>query len=104
MDRQTLLVLILTLCVVNGIFSPVIAIALPLAIVWLPEFLPHEPSWAFYFSSLLVSTATLLIGGVPAALYERLVDPREDSLVSMYIWLAVVAVLSLPALNTLGRL
>jgi hypothetical protein len=104
MDRQTLLVIILTVSAVNGIFSPTITIALPLAVVWLPEFLPREPSWAFYFSSLLISSATLLVSGVPAALYERLIDRDAGSLVSMYIWLAGAIVLSLPALNTLSRL
>ena len=104
MDRQSLLVVILVVAVVNGIFSPAIGIALPLAVVWLPDFLPHEPSWAFYFSSLLVSSATLLLSGVPAALYERVVDRNGASLVSMYIWLACAVLLSLPALDTLGRL
>ena len=104
MDRQSLLVTVLVVCVVNGIFSPAIGIALPLAVVWLPDFLPHEPSWAFYFSSLLISSATLLLSGVPAALYERIVDRDEAGLVSMYIWLAGAVLLSLPALNTLGRL
>lgn len=104
MDRQSLLVVILTVAVVNGIFSPAIALALPLAVVWMPDFLPHEPSWAFYFSSLLVSSATLLLSGVPAALYERLIEQDEASLVSMYIWLGAVILLSLPALGTLSRL
>jgi hypothetical protein len=104
MDRQSLLVVILTVAVINGIFSPAIALALPLAVVWMPDFLPHEPSWAFYFSSLLVSSATLLLGGVPAALYERLLDRSEVGLVSMYVWLAAVILLSLPALGMLSRL
>lgn len=96
--------IILTVSVVNGIFSPAITIALPLAVVWLPDFLPHDASWAFYFSSLLVSSATLLISGVPAALYERLVDREGAGKVSMYIWLAAAVVLSLPALTVLARL
>ncbi|MGE5145723.1 MAG: hypothetical protein ACM3N5_03190 [Candidatus Eiseniibacteriota bacterium] len=104
MDRQSLLVIVLVVSVVNGIFSPAVGIALPLAVVWLPDFLPHEPSWAFYFSSLLISSATLLLSGVPAALYERTVDRDGTSLISMYIWLAGAVFLSLPALNTLGRL
>lgn len=104
MDRQSLLVIVLVVSVVNGIFSPIIGIALPLAVVWLPDFLPHEPSWAFYFSSLLVSSATLLLSGVPAALYERIVERDETSLVSMYVWLGGAILLSLPALNTLGHL
>jgi hypothetical protein len=40
---------------------------------------------------------------VPAALYERLVAKVPDDLTSMYIWLGVAALLTLPALGTLSR-
>jgi len=44
---------------------------------------------------VLVASATLLFSGVPAALYERLVD--GESAVSTWIWLAGAALLSVPA-------
>jgi hypothetical protein len=50
-----------------------------------------------FWSSVLLSTATLLVSGVPAALYERLVEP--ESMASTWIWLAGVSALTLPALN-----
>jgi hypothetical protein len=44
----------------------------------------------------------LLFSGVPAALYERLVDPRPDSSVSMWIWLGASVVLTAPVLQRLA--
>ena len=52
------------------------------------------------FASLMVSTATIIAGGVPAALYERFVGAKDDSTdVSMWIWLAGTALLTLPAIG-----
>jgi len=53
-----------------------------------------------YFASLMLSTATIILGGIPAALYERYVGATEDSTeVSLWIWLAGTALLTLPAIG-----
>ena len=53
-----------------------------------------------YFASLMLSTATIILGGSPAALYERYVGATEDSTeVSLWIWLAGTALLTLPAIG-----
>ena len=96
LDRQTLLFLIIGLCIVNGILSPYLAISWRLAAVMLPELFPRTQEWALFWGSILLSTATLLLSGVPAALYERLVEREPASAVSMWIWLAGAAALSLP--------
>lgn len=93
--------LILGICVVNGIFSPFLNIAVPIAGVLMPEVFPKSPGWVLFFSSLLVSSATLFASGVPAALYERLIDRNPESKVSLYIWLAGTLALTLPALRNL---
>ena len=31
------------------------------------------------FASLMVSTATIILGGIPAAIYERFVGAKDDS-------------------------
>lgn len=50
------------------------------------------------FASLMVSTATLILGGIPAAIYERVKGVTDDSTeVSLWIWLAGTAILTLPA-------
>ena len=99
------LVAVLALSALNGLQSPLLPIVLALvSATWPLEFLPRDVSWAFFQSSLLLSTATLLFGGVPAALYERILRPEPDSTVSLYVWVASVAVLSLPAFRTMGIL
>jgi hypothetical protein len=52
------------------------------------------------FSSLVVSTATIILGGIPAAIYERFVGAKDDSTtVSLWIWLAATGLLTLPAMG-----
>jgi hypothetical protein len=90
MQRQSLLPLILGICVVNGIFSPYLNVAVAVAAVLMPELFPRTVEWVLFWSSVLLSTATLLLSGVPAALYERLA--------SLWIWLAGAGVLTLPVI------
>jgi hypothetical protein len=89
--------LVLGVCVANGIFSPFLNIAIPVAAVLLPELFPRTVEWVLFWSSVLLASATLLFSGVPAALYERLVERNPESAVSMWIWLAGAAALTLPA-------
>jgi hypothetical protein len=96
-DRQTLLPVVLGVCIVNGIFSPYLKLAIPISAVLMPEFFPRTVEWVLFWSSVLLASATLLFSGVPAALYERLVESKPESVASMWIWLAGAATLSLPA-------
>ena len=98
LDRQTLSLLILGLCIVNGIFSPLLTLAIPVTAVLMPEMFPRSIEWVLFWSSILLATATLLFSGVPAALYERLVERDPGAATSMWIWLAGAAALSLPAI------
>lgn len=98
-DRQTLFLIVLGVCVANGIFSPYLRLAIPVAAVLLPELFPRTLEWVLFWSSVLVASATLLLSGVPAALYERLVERDGAGTASMWIWLAGAAALSLPALG-----
>ena len=100
-DRQTLLYLLLGLCIVNGIFSPYLRIAIPITTALMPELFPRTLEWVLFWSSILLSSATLLFSGVPAALYERLAHEARDSTVSCWIWLAGAALLSLPVFTRL---
>jgi hypothetical protein len=53
-----------------------------------------------FFSSLMLSTATIILAGSPAAIYEYFVGAKEDSTeTSMWIWLAGTALLTLPAIG-----
>jgi hypothetical protein len=99
LDRQTLFPVVIGLCIVNGIFSPYLRVAIPITAVLMPELFPRTVEWVLFWSSVLVASATLLLSGVPAALYERLVDHDAESTVSMWIWLSGAALLSLPAVQ-----
>ena len=52
----------------------------------------------FYLAQLFIAVMTLLIGGIPAALYERIRGLGESTPVSLGIWLVATALLVLPAL------
>lgn len=99
MDRQTLFAVLIGVCIVNGIFSPYLRLAIPITAVLMPELFPRTIEWVLFWSSVLLASTTLLFSGVPAALYERLVDRDAESTVSMWVWLSGAAVLSLPVVQ-----
>lgn len=102
-DRKTLLPLVVGICMANGIFSPYLAVALQIVPVLMPEAFPKTAGWALFFSSLFVSTGTLLLSGIPAALYERLTGAGDDSAGPVWVWLMGATLLSLPALDTIQK-
>ena len=86
---------------INGLFNQ---LALLFALIHVqilsPALLFGSLSLTLLFSSLMVSTATIILGGIPAAIYERLAGVKEDSTeVSLWIWLAGTALLTLPAIG-----
>ena len=98
LDRPTLLLIVVGLSIVNGIFSPYLNIAIPMSAALMPELFPRTVEWVLLWASLLLSSATLLVSGVPAALYERLAQDEKSS-ASMWIWLAGALLMTLPALG-----
>ena len=71
--------------------------AIPVTAVLMPEIFPRTIEWVLFWSSILLASATLLFSGVPAALYERLVERDPNAAASMWIWLVGAAALCLPA-------
>ena len=51
------------------------------------------------FASLMVSTATVILGGIPAAIYERVTGASDSTNASLWIWLAGTGILTLPAVG-----
>lgn len=101
MDRNLYYVGIAFFGMINGIFNQT---ALLFALIHLqilaPALLFGSSALTLLFSSLMVSTATIIIAGIPAALYERFVGTKEDStFASLWIWLAGTALLTLPAIG-----
>jgi len=99
LDRQTLLIIVLTMCMINGIFSPYLSVAIPVSAVLMPELFPRTVQWVLFWSSILLASATLLFSGVPAALYERWVERGAEGTASMWIWLAGALLMSVPAVH-----
>ena len=99
LDRQTLLFMVVGVCIFNGIFSPYLTIAVPISSALMPELFPRTAQWVLFWGSIWLSSATLLFSGVPAALYERLVERDPENEISMWIWLGGAALLTLPAIG-----
>jgi hypothetical protein len=85
---------------INGIFNPFFVIVFQISIYLMAAPLFGSTAAIAYFSSLMLSTATVILGGIPAALYERYIGAKDDSTVaSLWIWLAGTAILTLPAIG-----
>jgi hypothetical protein len=83
---------------INGIFNQLWLI---FALVYVQTFaaplLFGSVSLTLMFASLMVSTATIILGGIPAAIYERVTGALDSNDVSLWIWLVGTALLTLPA-------
>ncbi len=101
MERQFYFIGIAFFGMVNGLFNQVALIfALIHVQILAPALLFGSTGLTLLFSSLMVSTATIVIAGIPAALYERFAGLEDDSnVVSLWIWLAGTAILTLPAMG-----
>ncbi|HWK95599.1 MAG TPA: hypothetical protein VNR39_09255 [Pseudolabrys sp.] len=86
---------------INGIFNQLaLLFALIHVQILAPALLFGSTGLTLMFSSLMVSTATIIIAGIPAALYERFAGTGDDSTpTSLWIWLAGTALLTLPAIG-----
>lgn len=86
---------------INGIFNQLALLyALIHAQILAPALLFGSVPLTLMFASLMVSSATIILAGIPAALYERYIGARDDStIVSLWIWLAGTALLTLPAIG-----
>jgi hypothetical protein len=101
MDRNMYYVAIAFFGMVNGIFNQLwLLFALIHVQILAPALLFGSVPLTLIFSSLMVSTGTIILAGIPAAIYEHFVGAKEDSTeVSMWIWLACTALLTLPAIG-----
>ena len=93
MDRNFYYIGIAFFGMINGLFNQ---LWLLFALIYTqqmagPLFFGSMPL-TLMFASLMVSTATIILGGIPAAIYERVKGIEGDSTeVSLWIWLAGTA-------------
>ncbi len=99
MKRDVLLVATAGASLLNGMhFSPLFD---PVAILLRPFIagtLLSTPLVSLYITSIFISLMTLLVAGIPAAIYERLKGQTDSSPVSLGIWLVCTLILTIPAL------
>lgn len=95
---------ILAVCMLNGLASPWLPVLWGTAPLWMAGMMPDSIATITYLSSLALSTVTLMVSGVPAALYERYTEARESTSTSLGIWLAGAVLMSLPALPNIAKL
>lgn len=101
MDRTLYYIGIAFFGMINGLFNQTwLLFALIHVQILSPALLFGSVPLTLMFSSLMVSTATVILGGIPAAIYERVVGAKEDSTqASLWIWLAATGLLTLPAMG-----
>ncbi len=101
MERQFYFIGIAFFGMVNGLFNQLaLFFALIHVQILAPALLFGSTALTLLFSSLMVSTATIILAGIPAAIYEHVVGAKDDSnVVSLWIWLAGTALLTLPAIG-----
>lgn len=95
---------IATLSLLNGMdFSPYFEPAIVLVKPLLFSFSISSPILIFYFASLFLALATVVLAGVPAALFERVTGRTSSDGISLLIWLGCTGILALPsAMKMLG--
>src|SRR5215204_1944287 len=101
MDRKFYYIGIAFFGMVNGLFNQaVVPFAYLFAKILAPALLFGSESLTLLFASLMASTATIIVGGIPAAIYERVTGAKDDSTdTSLWIWLAGTALLTATAVG-----
>jgi hypothetical protein len=104
LKQDFLLVGIVGLSVLNGMhFSPWLDIGFLLMKPFVQvTFMISSPLIIFYLTALALSTLTIMLAGIPAAIFERLTGRTETDGTSLYIWLGATILLTIPALLNAG--
>lgn len=102
MPERNPLLPVMGLAIVNGIFSPWVLAVFVFFPVWYPSWAPPYTQIVYMLSALILSTLTVMLSGVPAALYGRL-SSAPSSVIQGLIWIAGAIVLTLPALPNVLR-
>ena len=104
MPRDMLLVGTVGLSLLNGMhfspwFEPVHVLLRPI----LASFYLTSPLILLYLTSIFLGLVTLMLSGIPAALFEKATGRRSSDTASMGVWFLATALLSLPALLAMSR-
>ena len=101
MERNHYYIAIAFFGMINGIFNPLLPFAYVFSKALMSAPLLGSESLIFYFASMMLSTATIIVGGIPASVYEHFKGIKDDSdVISLWIWLAGTALLAIPAVGS----
>ena len=91
---------IMALAIINGMFSLFLLVTTTRIVIptFAPAFLLTSPTLVVFLGYLLGATVTVILAGVPAALFERATGRSETDTASWILWLATTALLTAPAL------
>ena len=105
MDRTFYYVGIAFFGMINGLFNQLwLMFALLHVQILSPALLFGSVPLTLLFASLLVSTVTIILGGIPAAIYERVLGLKDSDTASLWIWLAGTGILTIPAIGNFLRI
>lgn len=90
---------IASLSLLNGMhFSPYFSfVAIPFGPI-LREYGITSPVITFYLASLIVAVGSVMVAGIPVAIFERLTGRRQSDSTSMAVWLGAIFLITLPSL------
>jgi hypothetical protein len=97
METRHIFAAVMLVSLLNGLFSPVVALVWKLLPFLFPIVSETGPGFVAMVSALALAVTTLVLAGVPAAIYERVTGQRTTA-VSAAIWLAGTVFLSLPTI------
>jgi hypothetical protein len=81
-------------------FDPAFIIMRPFVQV---TFFTGSPIIIFYLTSLIVATLSIMVAGIPAAIYERVTGQSRSTAMSFGIWLAGVTLITVPTVMNLAK-
>ena len=99
MNAGPFVFVVMALAILNGIFSPFFVVTGRIIVTTLaPALLIASPQLLAFIASLLASTVTIIVSGIPAALFERATGRRETDAASYAVWLVTATLISFPAI------
>lgn len=102
LKQDGFLIGIATLSLLNGMdfsvyFEPAVVVIRPL----LFSFGISSPVLILYFASLFLSLTTLVLAGVPVAIFERLTGRQTSDSTSMALWMGLIGLIAFPTFSKL---
>jgi hypothetical protein len=101
--RNELIFVAVGAAILNGIFSADQFVVSAFSPFWYPWLFPRSPEIIQFLSSLILSTLTVMLAGVPAAIYERIRKLPDTDTASAAIWAAASILLLYPSLPLVFR-